>query len=53
MAVPRYELYFRMLPMSITRERSERVRDTNNMRKYSCIFKRSCNVLFIILMSMK
>jgi hypothetical protein len=35
MAVRGYELYFRVLPTSLMSERSERVRDIDNTKKYN------------------
>ena len=44
MAARGYEFYLRVLKVSLTSERSERVRDTFSTRSP----KRPCNVLFII-----
>ncbi len=47
MALRRYELYFRVLPISTTSKRSERVRDIDNTRNIIRISKQPCNVLAV------
>ena len=54
MAAREYEFYLRELKVSLTSERSERVRDNFSAREDKIrIPKRPCNVLFILQILMK
>ena len=48
MAARGYEFYLRALKVSLTNERSERMRDTSAREDKIRIPKRSCNVLFTL-----
>ena len=48
MAARGYEFYLRVLLVSLTSKRSERVRDTISMRDEIRISKRSCNFLVML-----
>ena len=48
MAARGYEFYLRVLKVSLTSERSERVRDTSAREDKIRIPKWPCNVLFIL-----